>query len=354
MNGSKAMGIIALTSLAAAIGLAGCKGGGPGGGGAKNERTVVLFVGSLSAQNALDRRQGILDELAGKPVPKPAVAAGPITMPAIALKPGEKPRLAFVTNASSPFWNYARAGFDKAVAETGCEAEFRIPAGGAVAEQKTILEDLVAKGVHGIAVSAVAPANQTPDLNTLAEKTILIYHDSDATASKRVLYIGTHNYLAGREAGKLIKEALGADKPIRVIDTRTDNTDRARAKSNVQDILVAHPDLDCLVGLWSYNGPAIANVLKETNLIGKVKAVSFDEAEETLQAIRGGAIYGTVVQKPYEFGYQSIKVLNALVKGDKTVIPESRVIDTGVTVVKKGNVDEFQAYLKGLLKSAQR
>ncbi|KPL11418.1 hypothetical protein AMJ85_03685, partial [candidate division BRC1 bacterium SM23_51] len=28
---------------------------------------VVLFVGMLSAQNAVDRRQGILDELANKP-----------------------------------------------------------------------------------------------------------------------------------------------------------------------------------------------------------------------------------------------------------------------------------------------
>jgi ribose transport system substrate-binding protein len=298
----------------------------------------------------VDRRQGILDELDGKPLPTLAAATTPVSLPPIALKPGEKPRVAFVTNNASEFWRIARAGFDKAVKEFDVEGEFRIPAGGTAAEQKAILEDLVTKGVQGIAVSPVDPKNQTPTLNEIAKRAILICHDSDAAQSDRVLYVGTNNYMAGRAAGKLIKEVLGPGKTPKVVDTRTDNTDRSRAKSNVQDILVSRPNIACLVGLWSYNGPAIGSVITESNLAGKVKAVCFDEEPGALQAVRNGAIYATVVQKPYEFGYQSVKILAALVRGDKSVVPANREVDTGLTILKKDNVDEFKQWLDGILK----
>jgi len=314
-----------------------------------NVAEVVLFVGSLSAQNAVDRRQGILDELDGKPLPKPAAVVA-VALPPVTLKPGEKPRVAFVTNNASEFWSIARAGFDKAAKEFDVIGEFRIPAGGTAAEQKAILEDLVTKGVHGIAVSPVDPDNQTSILNEVAGQVLLICHDSDAPKSNRILYVGTNNYSAGREAGKLIQEVLGSDRPIKVVDTRTDNTDRSRAKSNVQDVLVSRPNVACLVGLWSYNGPIIGSVIRESNLGGKVKAVCFDEERPSLQAIREGTIYATVVQKPYEFGYQSVKILAALARGDKSVIPPNRAVDTGVTVVKKANVDEFEKWLDSLVK----
>ena len=320
------------------------------GGTAKGAAEIVLFVGSLSAQNAVDRRNGILDELAGKPLPRPPAAAGGIQTPPMALKAGEKPRVAFVTNNASEFWRIARAGYERALKEVDAEGEFRIPAAGTAAEQKAILEDLVTKGIHGIAVSPVDPKNQTPTLNEIASKAILICHDSDAPESHRVLYVGTNNYLAGREAGKLIVEVLGPDREIKVVDTRTDNTDRARAKSNVQDVLVSRPNVACLVGLWSYNGPAVGGVIRESSLQGKVQSVCFDEERPTLQAIREGAIYATVVQKPYEFGYQSVKILAALARGDKSVIPPNREVDTGVELVKKDTVDDFEKRLDAILK----
>lgn len=336
--------------IAMAIGCGPKEAGDAAGKGAKDQAEVVLFVGTLSAQNAVDRRNGLLDELAGKPLPKAPEVKQKVAMPPIQLKEGEKPRVAFVTNNAAEFWRIARAGYEKALAEFDAEGEFRIPAAGTAAEQKAILEDLVTKGIHGIAVSPVDPKNQTPMLNEIASRAILICHDSDAPESNRVLYVGTNNYLAGREAGKLIQEVLGSQKPIKVVDTRTDNTDRARAKGNVQDVLVSRPNVACLVGLWSYNGPAIGGVIRESNLQGKVQSVCFDEERPTLQAIREGAIYATVVQKPYEFGYQSVKILAALARGDMSVVPANREVDTGVELVKKETVDDFEKRLDAILK----
>ena len=123
--------------------------------------------------------------------------------------PGKKLKLAFVVNNAATFWTIARTGTADAAKELGnVDVDFRIPSGGTAAEQRQILDDLLAKGVDGIAVSPIDPGNQTEYLDKVASQTLLICHDSDAPASKRVCYIGTDNFAAGVDAGKLIKEVL--------------------------------------------------------------------------------------------------------------------------------------------------
>ncbi|MBC8105271.1 MAG: sugar-binding protein, partial [Anaerolineae bacterium] len=249
---------------------------------------------------------------------------------------GKTLKLAFVTNNSSDFWTIARAGCEKAKQELGqelggnVEVDFQIPGDGTAATQKRIVDDLLARGIDGIAISPIDPANYTAMLNDVAKQTLLFCHDSDAPASDRACYIGTDNFAAGKQAGELIKEALpnggkimvfvgtldaqnAKDRfagikqvlegsKIEILDIRTDETDRARAKANVQDTLVKHPDVAGLVGLWSYNGPAIVNAVREAKKGGQIKIVAFDEEDDTLAGIKNGEIHATVVQQPYEFG----------------------------------------------------
>src|SRR5262245_25364917 len=92
--------------------------------------------------------------------------------------PKKKLKLAFVSNNASPFWSIARAGCQEAEKQLGnVSVDFRIPSDGQPAEQQRILDDLVAAGVDGIAVSPISPANQTEFLNKIAEHTLLICHD---------------------------------------------------------------------------------------------------------------------------------------------------------------------------------
>lgn len=291
---------------------------------------------------------------------------------------GKKFKLAFVTNNPSDFWTIARAGCNDAEKELGnVSVDFRIPSGGTAAEQQQILDDLVAKGVDGIAVSPVDPANQTELLNKVASQTLLICHDSDAPNSKRVCYIGTDNTAAGVEAAKLIKEALpnggkimvfvgtldaenakerfaGIKKElegskVEIIDVRTDETDRVRAQKNVEDTLVKYQDVACLVGLWSYNGPAILNGVKSSGKAGQMKIVCFDEEAETLAGVAAGLIHGTVVQQPYEFGKQAITRMTKYLQGDKEALAGGKQIVPTLSI-KKDNVAEFSAKLKKLVR----
>src|SRR5712691_10368751 len=108
-------------------------------------------------------------------------------------------RLAFVTNTAADFWTIARRGTEKADAELDdLTVEFKIPSDGTTAEQKRIVDDLLAKGVDGIAISPVDPENQTQLINETAKTALVITQDSDAPKSDRAFYVGTDNVAAGR------------------------------------------------------------------------------------------------------------------------------------------------------------
>ncbi|MBI4557124.1 MAG: sugar-binding protein [Candidatus Hydrogenedentes bacterium] len=305
---------------------------------------------------------------------KETLTAQPVATPEPEKTAPSKIRVAFVTNNASDFWTIARRGTEKAQGELGCDVVFRIPSTGTAQEQQQIVEDLITAGVSGIAISPKDPANQTEMLNAAAGKINLITQDSDAPESNRACYIGTNNYDAGRAAGELIKQALpnggkimlfvgtldaqnAQDRKkgiedtlpggnIEILGTRTDETDRTKAIANVQDTLVAQPDVACLVGLWSYNGPAILNGVRDSGKLGQVKIVCFDEEEETLQGVKDRHIFGTIVQQPYEFGYQSVKLLSELAASNRSRVPENKQIYIPVKTIVPSNVDEFWADLK--------
>ena len=103
-----------------------------------------------------------------------------------------------------------------------------------------------------------------------------------------------------------------------------------------------------MVGLWSYNGPAIASAIAASGKKGKVMGAVFDEEIDTLAGLDDGTISCTVVQKPYQFGYRASKLLHELnTKGD-SVLPPGKKDDTGVKVINKANVAEFKAELAKL------
>jgi ribose transport system substrate-binding protein len=290
-------------------------------------------------------------------------------------------KLAFVTNNASEFWKIAAAGVHKYEQEGKIQVDVKMPPNGTTEEQNQILENLASQGYDGIAVSVIAPNDQVPVLNKVAAKTKLITFDSDAPKSSRLLYIGTNNYEAGKVLGgeivkllpnggkmavfvgtlsadnamqrlKGIQDAI-AEHKIEIADKREDNTDRAKARSNVEDIINAHSDLNLVAGLWSYNGPAIASAIEALGKKGKIIAAVFDEEDGTLNGIANDTIAVTVVQKPFQFGYLSSKWMQDLAtKGEsaKATLPPNGVIDTGVEVITKANVEKFKQQLAEMKK----
>ena len=300
---------------------------------------------------------------------------------------------AYVTNGVDPFWDLCAAGVRIAEKEFGVSCEVLMPPKGVV-DQKRMMETLLAKGIDGIAVSPVDAENQTPFLNEVAGNTVLITNDSDAPKSKRLIFIGTNNYKAGRALGGLVKKALPEGGEVMlfvgrleqlnarqrrqgvidellgrpeqalaqveydpvdatnltaegskyvILDTRTDNFDKARAKSNAEDAIAKYKDLKCMVGLFAYNPPSCIDAIKEAGKLGTIKICGFDEQDALLQAITDGHAYGTISQQPWEYGYESIKMLKKIYDGSK---PETTYQEVSFLEVTKDNIDEFWAKKK--------
>src|SRR3989440_2655576 len=151
---------------------------------------------------------------------------------------GKRHKLAFVTNNASDFWTIARKGCEKADAELpDVTVEFKIPAEGTAADQKRIVDDLLAKGVDGIAISPVDPDNQTQLINDVAKQVLVFTQDSDAPKSDRACYVGTDNVAAGRQAGGLIKEALPQGGKIMIFVGKTDARNAAERLQGIKEAL---------------------------------------------------------------------------------------------------------------------
>lgn len=292
---------------------------------------------------------------------------------------GVKPlHLAFVTNNTADFWKIAHRGTDQAVKDLdNVTVDFQMPSAVSADAQKTIINDLLANGVDGLAMSVVDPANQTQMINDAAKQALIFTQDSDAPDTDRTCYIGTDNKAAGRQAGELLKQALPnggkvmvfvgkidaqnakdrfdglseavAGSNIQILGERADNVDTVKAKANVIDTLTTIPDIAGMVGLWDYNGPAILNALKDAGKAGQVKIVCFDEKAETLAGIKDGSIYGTVVQQPFEFGRLAITNMAKYLRGDKSVVPDNKKIIIPTLEIDKSKVDDFSKKLDDLL-----
>ena len=303
---------------------------------------------------------------------------------------GERLKTAFVTNQIASFWNIAKVGCEDAAKELDVDCDVRMPAVATAVEQKRIVEDLIAGGIQAMAISPIDANNQVDLINQWAAKIPLITQDSDAPGTDRLMYIGMDNYLAGRMCGELVKQALPdggnvmlfigrteqdnskrrrqgvidvlmdreslgefdpTDEVVKndkytIMGTLTDQGDEAVAKRKAEDAITTYPEMNAMVGLFAYNPPQILAALRSQGKLGKIQVIGFDEADDTLQGIKDGTVIGTVVQNPYEYGYQSVRILKSLLEGDDSVIPESKFIDIPARTITKENVDEFWDDLK--------
>ena len=302
-----------------------------------------------------------------------AVAAA-AALAGVGCKHGNDVKVALLAPAASDFWAIVAAGATKGGVDFKVDTQTITPSQASAAEQRARLEDLLSKGVKYIAIAPFDAKNQVDMIDNACKSATIITTDSDAAGSKRKCFVGTNNYDAGKKAGELLKKALpnggkvwmfvatldmqnAADRvkgiqdtvkgtKIQILGVKTDETDRTKAKSNVENAMVGTPDVAALVGIFSYNGPAIANAVTAAHKEHKIKIVCFDEDAATLKGVRDGVIEGTVVQDPFKFGYECVRVLAALARKEDPKIPADGHIDTGVQVVDKTTVDKFEADFK--------
>jgi len=295
---------------------------------------------------------------------------------AAAASGGTGPRLMFVSNGNSDWWNAVEKGMLDGAKEFGAQVEMRRNNAGDTAGQMGLLEDVLSlPDVQGVAVSVLEAdspgiADKMRELQKAGKTVIAI--DSDGQKDARRAYVGTINRKAGEVAGKvarvlrpqggktvvfvgtaaaanarerregffegagdLFRESAGKD----ALEVLEDGTDPSKAQINVQTAISKYPDAGVFLGLWSYNAPRIASeVAKFPDLRKKLTVVTFDLDEQAVDHVMKGDIDATVCQNPYQMGYLGVRLLKAYIANDKKTIDEmlpggTDSIDTGVRVI---------------------
>ena len=283
------------------------------------------------------------------------------------------PKLLFITNGNSDWWNAVEKGMNDAAQAFGCSVELKRNNERLQGQVEKLREALARSDVQGVAVSAFeADAPGVIDAMRELQKSgkVVIAIDSDVSAEAadaRAAYIGTNNVKAGEVAGRAartlrpqggrVQAFVGASSAANAReriegfvkgagdkfvfkpgDTWEDGNDPGRASSNVKSAVGKTPDLGLLLGIWSYNAAPIAEEVKgNPALRKKANVVTFDLDEAAVGFLSDGSIDASVCQNPYEMGYQGVKLLKALVQKDdkaiKEVLPDGKSRDTAVRVI---------------------
>jgi ribose transport system substrate-binding protein len=295
---------------------------------------------------------------------------------------GQTKRIILLENGNSPFWDAARAGLQDAAkrlklkrAELSAVLEVNdgTPAGQLEKlQQFNTQSDIVGVGVSAVDADNAAIAEELRKLQKRGVAVVTI--DSDVDRGKfrdcRFAFIGTDNRLGGVELGRCAKglrpsgggyvtfvgrtgaqnaiERIngfkeGAGAKFESLDSMADDTDRTRARDNVRNAIQNHKDkLTTLVGIWSYNAPAIADVVKELGNRKDFTIDVFDAEPIAIKEMAAGNIDAMVVQNPYQMGYQGVRLLKALYENDQKTVHEmfprmgqadGDVYDTGLKIV---------------------
>jgi ribose transport system substrate-binding protein len=296
----------------------------------------------------------------------------------------EKERYVFVaTNIDLPYWQEAQAGFLDAAKALGVRGELVGPATYDPGAEASIFRDIVEQHPAGICLSAARPEIFKAEIDkAIAQGIPVICVDADVPDSKRVLYIGTDNFKAGRESLKRmaglvpgkgnivvitisgqrnlddrvagVADALKNFPVLKLTKILDDKGDVRSAFDQVSELLQKKEKVDGIICLEAAGGDGAAGALHRFNLEGKLPIVAFDNDPQTLEWIERGAISATVTQKSYVMSYYGLKLLDDLhhnavhqYKDWRTApaAPMPTFVDTGTVVVDKSNLKEYREAL---------
>ena len=289
-----------------------------------------------------------------------------------------------VANTGLPYWQEAQAGLTDIGKTAGVKVEMLGPSTFSPSEELKAFEQAVSQNPSGVLVSASdAALFKEPIDKAVLQGIPVICMDADSPDSRRVLFIGTDNFRAGQESGKLIAKVLGGTgnvvlitlpnqlntlerqrgmedvlkkyPGVKIVETIDDKGDPATADDAVKELIQKKKQkIDGIVGLEASGGQGAAEALHLLDLTGKIKIVAFDKDPATLDAIEKGWITATVAQKPYVMAFYGVRFLDDLHHNvvhefkDWSTAPAGPLptfVDTGTAVIDSSNLATFRKAL---------
>lgn len=278
-------------------------------------------------------------------------------------------------NSVDPFWKEVQKGAEDAAKFYNVAVEFNAPKFNNLDEELEFLDIAVLSKVDGI----ITHVSYDGDFNTLINeayenKIPVVTIENDLKDSKRKSFVGANSFILGEEAGKLMKLATGGKANIAVImsndvgkDTASQNlklngflgvinsTSEMKvskvytsqlgalsAEEITQSIINGGEGINALYITDSVDTIGAAQVVVDFSKVGEISIVGYGDTPDILRYVDKGIIYGTVMSDPYKMGYESVKAMMEIKKNNEV----STFIDTGVNIITKSNVKEYEDKIK--------
>lgn len=287
-------------------------------------------------------------------------------------------------NIGLPYWQEAQAGLADIGKTAGVKVAMEGPNSFSPGDELKSFDQAVAQHPSGILLSASDAAMFKESIDKAVLQGIpVICMDADSPDSRRVLFIGTDNFRAGQESGKIVAKVLGGtgnvalitlpnqfntverqrgledalkkSPGIKIVGTIDDKGDPRQAGDAIKELIQKKKQkIDGIIGLEASGGQGAAEALHLLDLTGKIKIVAFDKDPATLDAIEKGWITATVAQKPYVMAFYGVRFLDDLHHNavhefkDWSMAPAAPLptfVDTGTAVIDSSNVATFRKAL---------
>lgn len=271
------------------------------------------------------------------------------------------------TDASVEFWlvlidgvREAAKEFDTNVQITGSETETDVD------EQIALVEQAIRDKPDAIVLAANDFDRLVPAAEKIRKSGIkLIIVDSGINSDAARSIVATDNVIAGKKAGeamrqqvrgsakvaiisyvknaashidreKGVRSVLSGTSGLNLLDTYYVGGSEQKAYLMAMKILQTQRDVVGIIGLNEQTTVGAGRAIRELRLKDRVSLIGFDSSFNEIKLLEEGVMKATVIQRPFQMGYLSVKTAVDAVKGKK--VPQ--VIDTGSLLITKQNMYE--------------
>lgn len=270
-------------------------------------------------------------------------------------------------DTSVEFWQVLIDGVNEAAQEFnvnvqvwGTESETDVD------EQIALVEKAIENRPDAIVLAATDYERLVPVSEKIKKSGIkLIIVDSGIESDIADSVVATDNINAGREAGEAMKGLIKNKAKIAIVSYVKNAASHIDRQKGVHEVIENYPEIEMLgtyygegseqnayhlvlemlqvhkdvFGIIGLNEPTTVGAgraIQELGLKGKVQLIGFDSSFNEIKLLDEGVMKATVLQRPFQMGYLSIKTAMEVVKGKKV----AKLIDTGSLLITKENMYE--------------
>ena len=277
------------------------------------------------------------------------------------------------------FWKSIHAGSNKAAQELAAQGnEIEVIWKGPLREddreqQIQVVEGFTTQGVNGIVLAPLdnrALVRPVSDARRAGVPTVII--DSGLETEDIVSFVATDNRKGGTLAAERMGQLLNGKGKVLVLRYAEGSASTSEREAGFLDtIKQKFPEIelvstdqyagatrdtakrasenllnrfgDEVQGIFTPNESSTAGMLlalQDIGKAGKVSFVGFDSSQTFIDAINANQLHGIVVQNPFNMGYLGVMTMVESLLGK----PVNRVIDTGVMLVTKENMQSPEVH----------